>query len=58
MTDAKTRAGAATRERIDIRKAQEVRDLAKVLRVTSHQIRQAVEMVGPRVKDISRHLGK
>lgn len=46
------------RLKINIHEPYELRDWAKKFNVTEAQIRQAVQVVGPMVVDVKRHLGR
>ena len=43
--------------RVNVHEPYEVRDWAKTLGVTPDQLRDAVEKVGPMVKDVKKQLG-
>jgi len=45
-------------QRINVSQEYEVRDWSETLGVTPEQLKEAVRIVGPMVKDVRRHLKK
>lgn len=57
MPDDLTKTGKADDIRINIHQPYEVRDWSTRLGVTPDRLKQAVQAVGPMVRDVKRHLG-
>jgi hypothetical protein len=58
MSDDLSNPGRPDRDRININEDYEVRDWAKRFGVSEKQLREAVQRVGPMVKDVEQHLGR
>ena len=58
MTDDRSKAGKADRERIDLTEDDEIRGWSRRLGVTELELQAAVEKVGPMAEDVRRFLGK
>lgn len=58
MSDDKSKAGKADRDRINVDEPYELRDWAKHFHVSEEKIKEAVKAVGPMVKDVQKHLAK
>jgi hypothetical protein len=56
--DDKSKPGEPDRSRINIHEPYEVAYWTKELNVTAEQLKNAVNAVGPMVKDVRRYLGK
>lgn len=57
MSDDKSKTGKADDIRINVNQPYELRDWSEKLGVTPDRLKQAVQAVGPMVKDVNRHLG-
>lgn len=57
MPDDKTKTGKADDIRINVHEPYELRDWSQKFGVTPDRLKQAVQTVGPMVKDVKRHLG-
>jgi len=57
MPDDKTKTGKPDDSRINISQPYEVQYWGRQLGVTQTQLRQAVQTVGPMVRDVKRYLG-
>ena len=57
MPDDKSKTGKADDIRINIHEPYELRDWSQKFGVTPDRLKQAVQTVGPMVKDVKRHLG-
>lgn len=57
MPDDLTKTGKADDSRINIHQDHEVRYWSTRLGVTPERLKQAVQAVGPMVRDVKRHLG-
>lgn len=57
MSDDKSEAGGADRQRINLSEDYEVRDWARKFGVTEDALRRAAERVGPMAGDVQRELG-
>lgn len=57
MSDDKTKAGGADRQRISLAEDYEVQNWAKKFGVTERALREAVARVGDRAEDVQRELG-
>lgn len=57
MPDDLTKTGPADDSRINIHQEYELRYWSQKFNVSAEQLRQAVKIVGPMVKDVKRHLG-
>jgi uncharacterized protein DUF3606 len=58
MSDDKSKRGKADRSRIDVSEEYECRYWSEKLGVSSDELKQAVQKVGPVVEDVARELGK
>lgn len=58
MSDDKTLRGSQDRERINVHEAYELKYWSNKWSVSEQQLRDAVDLVGPMVKDVQRALGK
>jgi AraC-like DNA-binding protein len=58
MSDDLSNPGRPDRDRININEDYKVRDWAKRFGVSEKQLREAVQRVGPMVKDVEQHLGR
>lgn len=58
MPDDRTKMGPADDSRINVHQDYELQYWSQRLGVSPEQLRQAVQKVGPMVKDVRRHLGK
>jgi len=56
MSDDKSKQGKADRDRINTSEDYEVQDWAKHFGVSKEKIKDAVEKVGPMVKDVQKEL--
>lgn len=58
MADDLTKRGKPDQIRVNVQEDWELRERSKEWNVTPQQIKDAVEKVGPMVKDVKRELGK
>ena len=58
MPDNTHERGKPDRDRINVHEPYELRDWSKELGVTPDKLKDAVQKVGPMVKDVRKHLGK
>jgi len=58
MADDKTKVGKGDRDRINTSEDYELNDWSKHFGVSKDQIKQAVNKVGPMVRDVERELKK
>jgi hypothetical protein len=56
MSDDKSKAGAADRERINVHEDYELRDWAKSLSTTPERVKEAVQAVGDRADKVREFL--
>ncbi|MEK7954336.1 DUF3606 domain-containing protein [Luteolibacter sp. Y139] len=58
MSDDKSKTGGPDRQRINTSEEYEVQDWSKKFGVTTDQLKDAVDKVGPMADDVRRELGK
>lgn len=58
MPDDKSKTGKQDDIRINVNQVHEVTYWTKTLEVTEAKLREAVDAVGPMVKDVKKYLGK
>ncbi len=58
MPDNRTKTGPADDSRINVHQDYELQYWSQKFGVSPEELRQAVQKVGPMVKDVRRHLGK
>ena len=49
---------ATSEDKLDLRRAQDVRRLAEEFGVTEQEVRQVVDLVGPRLSDVRQRLAQ